>query len=94
MYISDGSSTKKFTLYPPTRTITETYDNQWIDGEEDIQPLFTISNISEDSKILNTLEIINHHQNMDMINSKKDLILNICHLGICLSTPWKNLVAL
>ena len=31
-------------------------DTQWIDDEEDIQPLFTISEISEDSQILNTLE--------------------------------------
>ena len=56
MYISDGNSTKKFNLYPPARTITEIYDKQWIDDKEDIQPLFTISNISDDSKILNTIE--------------------------------------
>ena len=56
MYVFDGSSTKKFTLYPPARTIIEIDDNQWIDYEEDIQPLFTISNISEDSQILNILE--------------------------------------
>ena len=56
MYISDGSSTKKFTLYPPAKTITELDDTQWIEDEEDLQPLFTISEISEDSQILNTLE--------------------------------------
>ena len=56
MYISDGSSTKKFTLYPPVKTITELDDTQWIEDEEDIQPLFTILEISEDSQILNTLE--------------------------------------
>ena len=28
----------------------------WIEDEEDLQPLFTISEISEDSQILNTLE--------------------------------------
>jgi len=44
MYISDGNSTKKFTLYPPTREmITEIDDKEWIDDEDDIQPLFTIS---------------------------------------------------
>jgi len=56
MYISDGNSTKKFTLYPPAKAITEIDDKEWIDDEDDIQPLFTISEISEDSKILNTLE--------------------------------------
>lgn len=43
MYISDGISTNKFTLYPPARTITEIDDTQWIDDEEDIHHLFTIS---------------------------------------------------
>lgn len=56
MSISDGNSTKKFTLYPPTRTITEIDDKEWINDENDIQPLFTISTISEDSQILNTME--------------------------------------
>eukprot|EP00253_Pinus_taeda_P036064 PITA_36064 len=57
MYISDGNSTKKFTLYPPTRTITEIDDKEWIDDENDIQPLVTILDISQDSQILNTMEI-------------------------------------
>lgn len=56
MYIYDGNSTKKFTLYPSARTITEIDDKEWIDVENDIQPLFTISDISEDSQILNTME--------------------------------------
>ena len=45
MYISDGNSIKKFTLYTPARTITEIDDKEWIDDENDIQPLFTISDI-------------------------------------------------
>ena len=49
MYVSDGISTKTFTLYPPEKTITELDDTEWIEDEEDIQPLFTISEISEDS---------------------------------------------
>ena len=56
MYISDGNSTKKFNLYPPAKTITEIGDNEWVDDEDTIQPVFTISEISEYSKILNTLE--------------------------------------
>ena len=47
---------KKFTLYPPARTITKIDDKEWIDDENDIQPLFTISDISEDSQILNIME--------------------------------------
>eukprot|EP00253_Pinus_taeda_P010530 PITA_10530 len=56
MYISDGSSTKKFNLYPPAKAITEVGDNEWVDDEDTIQPVFTISEISEDSQILDTLE--------------------------------------
>jgi len=56
MYIFDGNSTKKFALYPVTRTITKIDDKEWIDDENDIHPLFTISTISEDSQILNTME--------------------------------------
>ena len=56
MYISDGNSTKKFNLYPPAKAITEIGDNEWIDDEDTIQPIFTIYEISEDSQILNTLE--------------------------------------
>ena len=63
MYISDGSSTKKFNLSPLARMITEIDDTQWIDDEEDIQPLFTISEISEDSQILNALE--NHESSSE-----------------------------
>ena len=39
-------------------------------------------------------KILNHLQNMNMINFKKNPILNICHLGICIFILWKNLVAL
>jgi len=56
MYISDGNSTKKFTLYHPARKIIEIDDKEWIDDENDIQPLFTISTISEYSQILNIME--------------------------------------
>eukprot|EP00253_Pinus_taeda_P007789 PITA_07789 len=56
MYISDGSSTKKFTLYPPKKAITEVRDNEWVNDEDTIQPVFTLSEVSEDSQILNTLE--------------------------------------
>jgi len=56
MYISYGNSTKKFTLYPPAKAITEIDGKEWIDDEDDIQPLFTMLEISDDSEILNTLE--------------------------------------
>ena len=56
MYISDGNSTKKFNLYPPTKAITEVGDNEWVDDEDTIQPVFTIFEINEDSQIPNTLE--------------------------------------
>jgi len=56
MYIFVGNSTKKFNLYPPTKVITKVGDNEWVDDEDTIQPIFTISEISEDSQIMNTLE--------------------------------------
>jgi hypothetical protein len=56
MYISDGNSTKKFNLYPPAKAITEIGEDEWIDDEDTLQPVLTISEISEDSQILNTLE--------------------------------------
>ena len=56
MYIYDGNSTKKFTLYPIARKTMEIDDKESIDDENGIQPLFTISDISEDSQILNTME--------------------------------------
>eukprot|EP00253_Pinus_taeda_P008796 PITA_08796 len=56
MYISDGNSTKKFNLYPPAKTTTEIGDNEWVDDEDIIQHVYTISKISEDSQILNTSE--------------------------------------
>ena len=56
MYISDCNSTKKFTLYPLAKVIAEIDDKEWIDDEDDIQPLFTMLEMSEDSQILNTLE--------------------------------------
>jgi len=56
MYIFYGSSTKKFNLYPPTKAIREVGDNEWVNDEDTIQLVFTISEISEHSQILNTLE--------------------------------------
>eukprot|EP00253_Pinus_taeda_P019786 PITA_19786 len=56
VYISDGNSTKKFNLYPSAKAITEVGYNEWVDDEDTIQPVFTISEISEDSQILNTLK--------------------------------------
>ena len=56
IYISDGNSTKKFNLYPPAKAIIEIGDNEWVDDKDTIQLVFTISEVSEDSQILNTLE--------------------------------------
>eukprot|EP00253_Pinus_taeda_P021927 PITA_21927 len=56
MYIFYGNPTKKLTLYPPGRTIIEIDDKEWIDDENETQPLFTISYIREDNQILNTME--------------------------------------
>jgi len=36
MFISYGNSTKKFTFYPPARTIIDTETKEWIQDEEDI----------------------------------------------------------
>lgn len=51
MYISNGNSTNKFTLYPPAKTITEIESEILIDDDnedfDDIQPMFTISQMDE-----------------------------------------------
>eukprot|EP00253_Pinus_taeda_P014076 PITA_14076 len=56
MYISNGSSTKKFTLYPLAKAIIEVGDLEWVDDGDAIQLVFTLSEVSEDSQVLNTLE--------------------------------------
>ena len=56
MFISNGSSTKKFTLYPPTKTMIELENEEWMDDDNGIQPIFTISQISEENQILNSIE--------------------------------------
>ena len=45
MFISDGNSTKKFTLYPPARTIIDTKTKEWIEDVEDIQPIFVTEQV-------------------------------------------------
>ena len=56
MFIFDGSSTNKFTLYPPAKKMTEVENEEWMDDENSIQPVFTISQISEENHILNSIE--------------------------------------
>ena len=56
MFISDGNSIKKFTLYPLAKKITKIGDEEWMDDDNEIQPLFTISHISEEIRILNSIE--------------------------------------
>eukprot|EP00253_Pinus_taeda_P026709 PITA_26709 len=72
MYISDGNSTKKFNLYPPAKAIAEVGDNEWVDDEDTIQPIFTISEISEDSQILNTLENFETSSEYDLTQFQLD----------------------
>jgi len=40
MFISDGNSTNKFTLYPPAITTIDIETEEWIEYGEDIQPIF------------------------------------------------------
>ena len=94
MYISDGNSTKKFTLYPPARKITELDDTQWIEDEEDIQPLFTISEISEDIQILNTLENFESSSEYKHEQFQEESNNEFLYQDRCLFTPWINLAAL
>ena len=56
MFISNGNSTKKFTLYPPTRTTIDTETEECIEDEEDIQPIFTTEQVNEEHQILSLLE--------------------------------------
>ena len=56
MFIDDKSSTNKFTLYPPAITMIEVESEEWMDDDNDIQPIFTISQVSEEDQILNSIE--------------------------------------
>lgn len=50
MFISNGTSTNKFTLYPPAKTTIEVESEVWIDYDNkdlDIQPIFSSSQIYE-----------------------------------------------
>jgi len=48
MIISDGSSTKKFTLYPFAKTTIEVESEEWIDDDIDIWIIFVTSKIDEE----------------------------------------------
>lgn len=56
MFISGGNFKKKFTLYPPARTTIDTKTEEWIEDEEDIQPIFTTEQVKEEDQLLNLLE--------------------------------------
>lgn len=53
MFISDGNSTNKFTLYPLARTIIEIENEEWVDDDDDddIQLVFTIEQVREEDQI-------------------------------------------
>ena len=54
--ILDGNSTNKFTLYPLVKTTIEIENEEWMDDEDYIQPVFTIEKVREEDQILNLLE--------------------------------------
>ena len=56
MFISDWSSKKKFTLYPPAKTTIEVENEEWIDDDIDIRPIFATSQIDEEDQSLNLME--------------------------------------
>lgn len=57
MYISDGSSTNKFTLYPPAKTITKVESEIWIDDDNEdfneLQLVYTLSQLDEEYQLIN-----------------------------------------
>jgi len=72
MFISDGNSKKIFTLYPPARTTIETEYEEWIDDEDDIQPIFTTEQVRGEDKILNLLE--NNESSSHYDRSRKEYL--------------------
>lgn len=50
------SSTNKFTLYLPEKTTIDIESEEWIDDDNDIQPIFTIVQKNEEEQILNSIE--------------------------------------
>lgn len=56
MFISDGNSTNKFTLYPPARITIDIETEEWIEDGEDIQPIFVTEQVKDEDQLLNLLE--------------------------------------
>lgn len=85
MYIFYGGPTKKFTLYPPKKTITEVESEFWIDDDnenfDDIQLVFTLSQIDEEDQLINLMNNNDYSSYCEQIKVFKDnVILNIYHL--------------
>jgi len=51
MLISDGSTTKKCTLYLLAKTTIEVENEEWIDDDFDIRPIFATSQLDEEDQI-------------------------------------------
>jgi len=59
MYISNGSSIKKFTLYPLSKKITEVESEIWIDDDnedfDDMQPIYILSQLDKEDQLVNLM---------------------------------------
>lgn len=59
MYISDGSSTNKFTLYPLSKKITEVESKIWIDDDnedfDDMQPVYILLQLDKEDQLVNLM---------------------------------------
>jgi len=49
-------------MYPPTKIMIEVENEEWMDEDNDIQPIFTIAQINEEHQILNSIE--NHEPSL------------------------------
>lgn len=56
MFISNGSATNKFTLYPLEKSTVEVENEEWIDDDFNIRPIFSTSQLDEEDQILNLME--------------------------------------
>lgn len=56
MFISNGRTMKKSTLYPSEKTTIVVENEEWIDDDFDIRPIFLASQLHEEDQILNLME--------------------------------------
>jgi len=98
MFIFDGNSIKKFTLYPIEKTMIKVESETWIEDDNenfDMRPIFVTAQIDEEDQILNLMENNESSSYCKQNNSFQEQC-NIEYLSSCQMDYilWRNLAIL